>query len=85
MKTVLHEIDSMSIQAIRRNMDKLVTQESMNTSWIETFKENHNITELSGTILIEFIDKVFIYEDKRIEISVTYGDSYKALETVVQS
>lgn len=47
--------------------------------WMEEFKNHRNITKLDREIVITLIDKVFVYEDGRIEIKYNYSDEYAAM------
>lgn len=47
--------------------------------WMEEFKNHRNITKLDREIVITLIDKIFVYEDGRIEIKYNYGDEYAAM------
>lgn len=46
---------------------------------MDEFKSHKNITELNREIVINFIDKIFIYEDGSIEIKNNCSDEYAAV------
>lgn len=47
--------------------------------WIEEFKEYRNITKLDREIVLTLIDKIYVYENGRIEIKYNYGDEYASV------
>lgn len=42
------------------------------SEWITTFKKYRNITELARPILVELVQSILIYEDKRVEIKFRF-------------
>ena len=47
--------------------------------WIESFLANKGIEKLERNVVVELIDYIKIYEDKRIEIVFRYADNYKEI------
>ena len=54
-----------------------------NSKWIENFKKYKNITELDRDIIIELIDYIEVYENKKIKIHFKFiNELDKILEYV---
>ena len=50
-----------------------------NLEWINQFKKTGIITDITRRVVNQFIDKIFIYENKNIEIKLKYKDQYQDL------
>lgn len=46
------------------------------SEWISAFTARQNIQELDRRLIVTLIDKIYIYEDERIEIVFKYKDKY---------
>lgn len=64
-----------------------LTELTMSTSavfsnqWIQRLLENGKITELDRVTVVEFIEKIYVYEDKHIEIVYKFSDEFDHLFT----
>ncbi len=64
-----------------------LTELTMSTSavfsnqWIQKLLENGKITELDRVTVVEFIEKIYVYEDKHIEIVYKFSDEFDHLFT----
>lgn len=72
-----------AVEKYRSELDML--KNNSHPKWMEEFKKQQNITELDREIVINLIDKIFVYEDGRIEIKYNYGDEYAAMLTYVSA
>ena len=48
-----------------------------NRAWVQAFAQFENISELDRRVLVSLVDRIFIYENKAIEIQFKYRDSYE--------
>ncbi|MCM1191456.1 MAG: recombinase family protein [Butyrivibrio sp.] len=53
----------------------------ISNSWIQRLLQNGRITELDRATVVEFIDKICVYEDKHIEIVYKFSDEFDYLFT----
>lgn len=67
----------MAIEAVEKERKDAVEHNRENCSWMEVFKKYKNITEIDRRAVVELLDKVVVYEDKRIEVFFRYGDEYE--------
>ncbi len=47
--------------------------------WVKMLSQNGQISELNRTVISQLIDKIYVYEDKRIEIRFSFEDKYANL------
>ncbi len=53
----------------------------LSNHWIQKLLENGKITELDRATVVEFIEKIYIYEDKHIEIVYKFSSEFDHLFT----
>ena len=70
-------------EQIRREIDLYMQNGNAHQKWIQEFIEHWNIQQLSRSIAVECVEKIQIYEDKRIEVTFTHMQDYQALVTQV--
>lgn len=51
----------------------------LSNQWIQRLLENGKITELDRATVVEFIEKIYVYEDKHIEIVYKFSDEFDHL------
>ena len=57
---------------------------SINTSWIQEFIKFHGVTDLTRELVVTLIDKIFVYEDKRVKIEFNYRNELEYISTLLQ-
>ena len=68
-----------SIAQIKIGIETLASRNGKHHEWIESFLANKGIEKLERNVVVELIDYIKIYEDKRIEIVFRYADNYKEI------
>jgi len=58
-------------------MALILAGKGANNLWIETFKKNRNITELSRKVIVSLIEWIYIYSGSRVEIRFRYQYEYE--------
>lgn len=72
-----------SEKKLKEELENLLQNRGENSVWIERFKEHRNITELTRRIAVTLIDRIYVYEDSRINICFKYQYDYdRALELI---
>lgn len=66
-----------SIAQIKIEIETLTTRNGKHHEWIESFIENKGIEKLERNVVVELIDCIKVYEDRRIEIAFRYADQYQ--------
>ena len=72
------------IQSLEQERADTINSNSINCSWMERFKENRNVTELSRELVVTLIDRIEIFEDKRIEITFNFKDELQQLQEYLE-
>lgn len=68
----------------QREMDLYIQNGSAPQKWIQEFIEYQNIKTLTRSMAVECIDRIIIYEDKRIEVTFTHMQDYQSLVSQVE-
>ena len=53
-------------------------------TWVTLFQQYENINELTRRALMALVDKIYIYEGHKVEVSFKYGDEYRRIEDYVE-
>lgn len=70
----LYEINKLNIEKDTIINDK---NKSYNLKWLETFKKNKGLSLLDRTIIENFIENIFVSNDKKIDIQFKFKNEYK--------
>lgn len=62
---------------LQQDMALILAGKGANSIWIEAFKKNRNITELSRKITVTLIEWINIYAGSRVEIRFRYQSEYE--------
>lgn len=73
------------ITNLNEKLSALAGDSDMELSWVEQYLKYQDITELSREAVVSLVDKVLVYEDKRILIIFNYKDELAYLEEVAQA
>lgn len=65
------------IKLLKKSISKV--SDVLSNPWVERLLENGEITELDRITVVEFIDKIYVYEDKHIEIVYKFSGEFDGL------
>lgn len=65
---------SESLDALCDKLSELESADATECSWVEQYIHYQNLNELTREAVVALIDRVTVYDDKRIEISFNYRD-----------
>lgn len=86
LKSVYDEhIAESANQTLKQEIDRLVQNRTEETQWIDKFKLYQNIDTIDRKIAVSLIDRITVYDDKRLEISFKYQYNYKLALSLIQS
>jgi len=81
-----------SIAKLEKEMDALVLEkENINEevekkiAWIKLLSENNEIKFLNRSALANLVEKICVYEDKRIVVVFNYQDKYKEIIRLLEN
>ena len=61
-----------AVDKLEQQRREIVAKEETNTGWIQQFIQFQGITELTREVVVTLIDRIYVYEDKRIKIDFNY-------------
>ncbi len=64
-------------EQLKKDIAMILDNQGENSVWIEAFKKNRNITELSRKVIVFLIEWIYIYSGSRIEIRFRYQYEYE--------
>ena len=67
------------IEFLEEKKSEAIPEDITQIPWIKKLLKMKNIEELSRDIIVEMIDKIEIFEKKRIKITYRFGDEMKDL------
>ncbi len=65
------------IKLLKKSVSKV--SDVLSNPWVERLLENGAITELDRATVVEFIDKIYVFEDKHIEIVYKFSGEFDGL------
>ena len=71
-----------AVKRLKREQQDAAAMGSQNRAWVQVFAQYENVQELDRRLLLALVDKILIYEDKKVEIVFRYRDEFaRAMET----
>lgn len=74
-----------AVFALEKEIDLLAAGQSDGQEWIGYFKRHGNIDGLNRKLLVHLIDRIYIYEDKRIRILFKFQHEYDRTAAFLES
>lgn len=74
-----------SIKTINQEIKTIFKNGLLSTEWISKFKKYKSLTTINRAVLTLFVEKIIIYEDKRIDIVFKYQDEYQLLYKIADN
>ena len=65
-----------AIAQIRSGIDSLSKRHGKHHEWIENFVSKREVETLTRNVVVELIESICVYEDKRLEVKFRYADKY---------
>lgn len=86
----MNELYSKEIKKIdnvlqNRKKEKQALQNSSEKQrWMKLYQQYHTVKELDRRLVVTLIDRIYVYEDKRIEIVFRFRDEYNSLLALLE-
>ena len=74
-----------ALRRLEREQRDAAAMGSQNRAWVQVFAQYENVQELDRRLLVALVDKVFIYEDKRVEIVFRYRDEFERAREIAEN
>lgn len=72
-----------AVEKLRLEIEEMANKSGRRHEWVESFVKTGRVDKLIRKVVVELLDHVRVYEDKRIEVRFRYEDKYlEALELV---
>lgn len=75
----------LNIERLQNEKQKYETQNQSSNKWIEKFKEQKGITELSRGIMMELIDCIYVQENGNITIRFKFEDEFNRCQDYIEN
>lgn len=70
-----------ALKRLKREQEDAAAMGSQNRAWVQVFAQYENVQELDRRLLLALVDRILIYEDKKVEIVFRYRDEFaRAME-----
>ena len=66
-----------AIHKIELEMESILEKNNDSFKWLEYFKENRNIKELTRSVAVSLIREIKVYDKKNIEVTFDFDNPYK--------
>lgn len=73
-----------ALENLQKEREEILKETTVDRTWIEQFIRYKNITELSREVVVTLIDKIYIFEDKRIQIKFNYSDEFALFQELLK-
>lgn len=74
-----------AIKELRREVENVFCRGLSANEWIKKFAKDGIIDKLDRNMVLSLIDRINIYEDRRLEIIFNYEDEYKTASRIVEN
>ena len=75
----------LNIERLQNEKQKYENQHQSSNKWIEKFREQKGITELSRDIMMELIDGIYVHDNGNITIRFKFEDEFKRCQDYIEN
>ena len=72
-------------EALESELSRVVSGNDANSLWIEHFRKYHKMEKLTRTAVVELIERIEVYDGKRLEVKICYSDEFESAITFLKS
>lgn len=73
-----------AVNKLEQERREILSQKEVNSGWIQQFVQYQGITELTREVVVTLIDRIYVYEDKRIRIDFNYRDEIEYYQELLK-
>jgi DNA invertase Pin-like site-specific DNA recombinase len=73
------------LEALGMELNRIASSSSTKVLWIEQFKKHLAMERLTRPAVAELVDRIEVYEGKRLEVRIRYYDEFEAAITYLES
>lgn len=72
------------LRSLQQEREDAVNAGSLDCSWMEHFKKNRNVDVMDRELAVTLLDRVEVFDDKRIEVSFNFNDELQQLREYLE-
>lgn len=73
-----------AVKKLEQERHEIVSTQNVHSGWIQQFVQYQGITELTREVVVTLIDRIYVYEDKRIRIDFNYRDEIEHYQELLR-
>ena len=73
-----------SVENLKRERSECISDTADNNAWIKEFIRFNGSNELTRELVVTFIDRIYIYENKRIKIDFNYRNELSNMQELLE-
>lgn len=73
-----------AVKKLEQERHGIVSTQNVHSGWIQQFVQYQGITELTREVVVTLIDRIYVYEDKRIRIDFNYRDEIEYYQELLR-
>ena len=73
-----------SVEKLKRERSEFISDTADNNAWIKEFIRFNGAEELTRELVVTFIDRIYIYENKRIKIDFNYRNELSNMQELLE-
>ena len=73
-----------SVEKLKRERSEFISDTADNNAWINEFIRFNGVEELTRELVVTFIDRIYIYENKRIKIDFNYRNELSNMQELLE-
>lgn len=77
------EVLNQGLLKLQQEVELIFAEDSPSLKWMERFKQYQNVTELSRELAVNLVERIDVYEGRRITIRFRYQDRLKTVHKVL--
>jgi len=72
------------IKALKGELKNLESKDVMQNEWLERFKKHRNINSLNRQLVTQFIDVIYVHENRRITLRFKFQDEFEKIIALME-
>lgn len=73
-----------AVKKLEQERHEIVSTQNVHSGWIQQFVQYQGISELTREVVVTLIDRIYVYEDKRIRIDFNYRDEIEYYQELLR-
>ncbi len=74
-----------ALDKLQEDRKSILAEKAIDKTWIKQFEQYQNISELSRDVAVTLIDRICIFEDKRMKIAFSYRNEFELFSSIMNN